>query len=107
MFSVSIRRARLRRTRHLPTVQGRIRDSSGPNVKVVIDCPDLDACAGGGLGRHLSGAVSRTPTKHLHRRKHWYSADDPGVVRSATLKSGNPSSQLGSPGDDELALCYL
>ena len=58
MFSVSIRRARLRRTRHLPTVQGRVRDSSGTDVKVVIDSPDLDACAGG--GRHLSGAVSLT-----------------------------------------------
>ena len=62
VFCVSICRARLRRTRHLPTVQGRpgVRDSSGPNVKVVIYSPDLqvDACAGG--GRHLSGAVSRT-----------------------------------------------
>ena len=55
---VSIRRARLRRTRHLPTVQGRVRDSSGPDVNVVIDIPGLDACAGG--ERHLSGAVSRT-----------------------------------------------
>ena len=67
VFSVSIRRARLRRTRHLPTVQGQVRDSSesGPNVKVVIDSPDLDACAGG--GRHLSRAVtvSRAPTRHL------------------------------------------
>ena len=60
MFSVSIRRARLRRIRHLPTVQGRVRDSSGPDVKVVIDSPGLDACAGG--ERLLSGAVSRTGT---------------------------------------------
>ena len=61
VFSVSIRRARLRRTRHLPTVQGRVRDSSGPNVKVVIDSAGLDACAGGRC--HLSGAVSRTVTR--------------------------------------------
>ena len=104
MFSVSIRRARLRRTRHLPTVQGRVqvRDSSGPNVKVVSDSPGLDACAGG--ERLLSGAVSRSSTKHLTIGG-CIGTVRTGVVRSAALKSGNPSSQLGSPGNDELALC--
>ena len=29
--------ARMRRSRNLPTVQGRVRDSSGPDVKVVSD----------------------------------------------------------------------
>ena len=104
--SVSIRRARLRRILHLPTGQGRVRDSSGPDVKEVGDSPGLDACAGG--ERLLSGAVSRTLTKHLTIGG-CIGTVRTGVVRSAALKSGNPDSQLGSTGDEQTssALCYL